>query len=51
MTAGTSPHRYAGAAGFKAHTETAHFAAWDAFAKTEPFSSEPVIFKYAAPAA
>jgi len=38
--------QYKGVAGFTAHTQTPHFAAWEAFATTEPFSSPPVVSFY-----
>ena len=38
--------KYEGRQGFEAHQATPHFAAWEAFAATEPFISEPVISFY-----
>mmetsp|Transcript_10534 Transcript_10534/g.21342 ORF Transcript_10534/g.21342 Transcript_10534/m.21342 type:complete len:265 (-) Transcript_10534:79-873(-) len=35
--------QYVGKEGFEAHTKTAHFAAWEAFASTEPFSAPPEV--------
>jgi quinol monooxygenase YgiN len=29
--------------GFEAHTTTAHFAAWEAFAATDPFTKDPEV--------
>lgn len=36
-------HRYLGEAGFKAHTQAPHFAAWEEFAATDPFTEPPVV--------
>ena len=38
--------KYKGKAGFEAHQKTPHFAAWEAFASTEPFSEPPVVQFY-----
>lgn len=35
--------QYVGKEGFKAHTQTQHFAAWEAFASTDPFSAPPEV--------
>ena len=37
--------QYEGKAGFEAHTKTEHFAAWEAFASSEPspFSAPPEV--------
>lgn len=35
--------QYVGKEGFEAHTQTPHFAAWEAFASTDPFSAPPEI--------
>jgi quinol monooxygenase YgiN len=32
---------YRGRAGFEQHARTAHFAAWEAFAATDPFTAPP----------
>ena len=34
---------YKGKAGFEAHTRTAHFAAWEEFAATDPFTAAPEV--------
>ena len=42
--------QYIGREGFEAHTRTPHFAAWEAFAATEPFSAPPEVrFRYITP--
>ena len=33
--------QYEGGEGFNAHTQTPHFAAWERFAATEPFTAKP----------
>lgn len=38
--------KYEGKVGFEAHTQTEHFAAWEEFASTEPFTSPPVVEFY-----
>ena len=38
--------KYVGRAGFEAHQATPHFAAWEAFAATGPFTSPPVVKFY-----
>lgn len=38
--------QYRGVEGFTAHTQTPHFAAWEEFASTEPFSEPPVVSFY-----
>ena len=40
--------KYEGAAGFEAHQATAHFAAWEAFASSEPspFTEPPRVEFY-----
>ena len=38
--------KYEGLKGFEAHKATPHFAAWEAFAATDPFTSEPVVNFY-----
>lgn len=38
--------KYVGRKGFEAHQATPHFAAWEAFAATEPFTAEPVVEFY-----
>ena len=35
--------QYVGREGFEAHTQTTHFAAWKAFASTDPFTSPPEV--------
>ena len=37
---------YVGLAGFEAHKAAPHFAVWEAFADTDPFTSEPVVAFY-----
>ena len=32
-----------GKEGFDAHTQAPHFAVWEAFAATEPFTAEPEV--------
>jgi len=38
--------KYRGRAGFEAHQKTAHFAAWEEFASSEPFTEPPVVQLY-----
>ena len=38
--------KYEGKAGFEAHQATPHFAAWEEFAATDPFSSPPIVKLY-----
>merc|ERR1712046_446511 len=38
--------KYVGRAGFEAHQATEHFAAWETFAASEPFTSPPVVEFY-----
>jgi quinol monooxygenase YgiN len=38
--------QYQGVEGFEAHTKTPHFAAWEEFASTEPFTEPPVVTFY-----
>lgn len=38
--------KYKGREGFEAHTRTPHFAAWEAFVATEPFTAPPVVQFY-----
>ena len=38
--------KYEGKAGFEAHQATPHFAAWEEFAETDPFTSPPVVEFY-----
>ena len=38
--------KYEGRAGFDAHTATPHFAAWEEFAASEPFSRPPEVRFY-----
>mgnify|MGYP006180646879 CR=1 FL=1 len=38
--------QYRGRVGFEAHQQTAHFAAWEAFAGTEPFTATPEVRFY-----
>ena len=38
--------KYKGKAGFEAHQKTPHFAAWEKFASTDPFSEPPVVQFY-----
>eukprot|EP00302_Diacronema_sp_CCMP2436_P040894 CAMPEP_0180017002 /NCGR_PEP_ID=MMETSP0984-20121128/19652_1 /TAXON_ID=483367 /ORGANISM="non described non described, Strain CCMP 2436" /LENGTH=300 /DNA_ID=CAMNT_0021940063 /DNA_START=8 /DNA_END=910 /DNA_ORIENTATION=+ len=38
--------QYMGEAGFAAHTESAHFKAWEVFAATEPFTAPPMVAFY-----
>ena len=38
--------KYRGRAGFEAHQATDHFAAWERFANTEPFTEPPVVSFY-----
>ena len=38
--------QYEGRAGFEAHTQAPHFADWEAFASTDPFTSPPVVSFY-----
>ena len=38
--------KYEGRQGFEAHQSTPHFAAWEEFASTEPFTSPPVVQFY-----
>ena len=38
--------QYRGGEGFDAHTQTSHFAAWEAFAGTDPFSAPPRVAFY-----
>mmetsp|Transcript_73752 Transcript_73752/g.216440 ORF Transcript_73752/g.216440 Transcript_73752/m.216440 type:complete len:160 (-) Transcript_73752:44-523(-) len=35
--------QYLGKAGFEAHTQAPHFAAWEEFAATDPFTREPEV--------
>ncbi|EOD41893.1 hypothetical protein EMIHUDRAFT_194475 [Emiliania huxleyi CCMP1516] len=35
--------QYVGREGFEAHTQTPHFAAWEAFAASDPFSAPPEV--------
>ena len=35
---------YVGKAGFVAHTQAPHFAEWEKFAGTDPFTEEPTVF-------
>lgn len=37
---------YIGKEGFTHHTETPHFAAWEAFAASDPFTAPPKVFFY-----
>mmetsp|Transcript_63320 Transcript_63320/g.125171 ORF Transcript_63320/g.125171 Transcript_63320/m.125171 type:complete len:289 (-) Transcript_63320:93-959(-) len=39
--------QYMGFAGFEAHTKAPHFAVWEAFVTTDPFTAEPVVSFYA----
>ena len=38
--------KYEGKAGFEAHQATDHFAAWEEFAASDPFTSPPVVKFY-----
>ena len=38
--------KYEGRVGFEQHQSTAHFAAWEEFASTDPFTSPPVVQFY-----
>lgn len=38
--------QYQSVEGFEAHTNTPHFAAWEAFAATDPFTAPPVVSFY-----
>eukprot|EP00306_Pavlova_sp_CCMP459_P021281 CAMPEP_0185550170 /NCGR_PEP_ID=MMETSP1381-20130426/19786_1 /TAXON_ID=298111 /ORGANISM="Pavlova sp., Strain CCMP459" /LENGTH=171 /DNA_ID=CAMNT_0028162941 /DNA_START=28 /DNA_END=543 /DNA_ORIENTATION=- len=38
--------KYLSKEGFEAHTKTPHFAAWEEFAATEPFTAPPVVSFY-----
>ena len=38
--------KYKGRAGFEAHTKSPHFAAWETFVATEPFTAPPVVQFY-----
>lgn len=38
--------QYEGRTGFEAHTQTPHFAEWEEFASTDPFTSPPVVSFY-----
>lgn len=38
--------QYQGRKGFEAHTKTAHFAAWEQFASTDPFAEPPTVSFY-----
>ena len=38
--------KYEGRRGFEAHQATPHFAAWEEFAASEPFTSPPVVQFY-----
>lgn len=35
-----------GKEGFDAHTNAPHFAAWEEFASTNPFTKDPIVYKY-----
>ena len=35
---------YKGKAGFEAHTQAPHFAVWETFAGTDPFTAEPEVY-------
>ena len=38
--------KYEGRGGFEAHTQTEHFADWEVFAATDPFTEPPVVSFY-----
>ena len=38
--------QYIGHAGFVAHTQAPHFAAWETFASSDPFTAEPLVCFY-----
>lgn len=38
--------QYEGRAGFEAHTKTPHFADWEVFAQSDPFTSDPIVSFY-----
>ena len=40
--------KYHGEAGFKAHQAAPHFADWEMFAGTDPFTAPPEVFVYRA---
>jgi quinol monooxygenase YgiN len=43
--------QYIGREGFEAHTKALHFAAWEKFASSDPFSAPPVVKFWTAPLA
>lgn len=38
--------QFKGIEGFEAHKQSAHFAGWEAFVKTDPFTQPPVVSMY-----
>jgi quinol monooxygenase YgiN len=38
--------KYQGKPGFEAHQQTQHFADWEAFAGTDPFTKAPEVFQF-----
>ena len=38
--------QYEGREGFEEHTQTPHFAAWEKFVETDPFTEPPVVTFY-----